>query len=94
MRFYKDKLYHFKGRGYLGISGFRSMHDYEQIILGRFVGTRAYDKSHCLGEFHGDERTYEIEDGHLPGYRIKARGDELAACMTRHQWPTATPIAA
>lgn len=92
-RFYKDRLYHFRGEKWRQILGRKQA--YEMVIVGALV--RSYTdplqrETDCLGEWQPDGRTYRIDDGHLPDYQRRVAANELPALMGPQAIRFAYPI--
>ena len=91
-RFFKNRLYHFKGERWVQSLGQRE--SYEIVVRGDVV--RVYvdvverDRD-CLGEWQEDRRLYRIDDGHLPDYQPRVESYEVNAKMrelhARMAWP-------
>jgi hypothetical protein len=88
IRFRQSILYHFKGM-YCLQQGVPS-EPYEQVTLGAFAAQ--FVKSDCTGVWVPDDRTYRIDEGHLPDYQPRVSGRRLLAEMTTLHAHTAHPV--
>jgi hypothetical protein len=83
IRFRQSILYHFKGTS-------DTSEPYEQVTLGAFAAQ--FVKSDCTGVWVPDDRTYRIDEGHLPDDQPRVSGRRLLAEMTTLHAHTAHPV--
>lgn len=91
-QFRKGRLYHFRGRRWDQRTG--TTQNYETIVIGELVRSHVDPIARtrdCLGEFQPDERTYRIDDGHLPDCQPRVSGRELPGLMGPHKIRFAYP---
>ena len=92
-RFYKDRLYHFKGEQWSRRFG-RSI-PYEIVIVGELVRTYidpTARRDDFQGEWQPDGRTYRLADGHLPDYQPRVPAAALPALMGPQKIRFAHPV--
>lgn len=63
----------------------------EYVVFGMFVEALGCS-SNIVSEFTGDDRTYRIVDGHLPGDQLRLSGHNLIAVMRANRYPVAVLV--
>lgn len=79
MRIHDDRAYLVKDRSR------------EYVVFGMFVEALGC-RSNIVSEFTGDNRTYRVVDGHLPGNQRRLSGHNLIAVMRANRYPVAVLV--